>query len=134
MINILYRELFHTKIMMHLSHSKIFELVAVAFITTLICKILRGEAGFHIHFDKGLYQVHSTLKKFISASSDSHFLIMEAKGSKKKTCRGEDIKLFSCLSQLRIKFQLLIKTKIPTTKEVSCFKSLIWCIYHANKY
>ena len=34
------------------------------------------------------------------------------------------IKLFSCSTQLSTKFQLLIKTKIPTNKEVSCFKSL----------
>ena len=31
----------------------------------------------------------------------------------------EVIKLFSCLAQLSMKFQLLIKTKILTTKEVS---------------
>ena len=31
-------------------------------------------------------------------------------------------------------FQLLIKTKMPTNEEVSCFKSLRCCIYHANKY
>ena len=34
------------------------------------------------------------------------------------------IKLFSCSTQLSTKFQLLIKTKIPTNEEVSCFKSL----------
>ena len=45
----------------------------------------------------------------------------------------EVIKLFSCSTQLSTKFQLLIKTKIPTNKEVSCFKSLRCCIYHANK-
>ena len=44
------------------------------------------------------------------------------------------IKLFSCSPQLSMKFQLLIKTKIPTNKEVSCFKSLRSCIYHADKY
>ena len=43
------------------------------------------------------------------------------------------IKLFSCSTQLRTKFQLLIKAKIPTNEEVSCFKSLRCCIYHANK-
>ena len=43
------------------------------------------------------------------------------------------IKLFSCSTQLSTKFQLLINTKIATNKEVSCFKSLICCIYHANK-
>ena len=45
----------------------------------------------------------------------------------------EVIKLFSCSTQLSRKFQLLIKTKIPTNKEVSCFKSLRCRIYHANK-
>ena len=45
----------------------------------------------------------------------------------------EIIKLFSCSTQLSTKFQLLIKTKIPINKEVSCFKSLRCCIYHANK-
>ena len=45
----------------------------------------------------------------------------------------EVIKLFSCSTQLSTKFQLLIKTKILTNKEVSCFKSLICCIYHADK-
>ena len=44
----------------------------------------------------------------------------------------EVIKLFSCSTQLSRKFQLLIKTKLQTNKEVSCFKSLRCCIYHAN--
>ena len=35
--------------------------------------------------------------------------------------------------QLSTKFQLFIKTKIPTNKTVSCFKSFRSCIYHANK-
>ena len=35
----------------------------------------------------------------------------------------EVIKLFSCSTQLSTKLQLLIKTKILTNKEVSCFKS-----------
>ena len=34
------------------------------------------------------------------------------------------IKLFSCSTQLSIKYQLLIKTKMPTNEEVLCFKSL----------
>ena len=33
------------------------------------------------------------------------------------------IKKYSCSTQLSMKFQLLIKTKIPTNKEDSCFKS-----------
>ena len=36
----------------------------------------------------------------------------------------EVIKLFSCSTQQSKKFQLLIKTKIPTNEEVSCFKPL----------
>ena len=44
----------------------------------------------------------------------------------------EVIKLFSCSTQLSMKFQLLIKTKVLTNEEVPCFKSLR-CIYHANK-
>ena len=46
---------------------------------------------------------------------------------------AEVIKLFSCSTRLSMKFRLLIKTKIPANKEVSCFKSLRCCIYHANK-
>ena len=44
------------------------------------------------------------------------------------------IKLFSCSTQLSMKFQELIKTKIQTNEEVSCFKSLRCCIYHSNKF
>ena len=55
--------------------------------------------------------------------------------SKKSQGRSgpEVIRLFSCSTQLSMKFQLLIKTKILTNKEVSCFKSLRCCINHANK-
>ena len=45
----------------------------------------------------------------------------------------EVIKLFSCSSKLSTKFQLLIITKILTNKEVFCFQSLRYCIYHDNK-
>ena len=45
----------------------------------------------------------------------------------------EVIKMLSCSTQLSTKFQLLIKTKIPTNEEVSCFKYLRCCIYQANK-
>ena len=45
----------------------------------------------------------------------------------------EVIKRFSCSTQLSTKFQLLIKTKIPTNKEVYCFMSRKCCIYHAQK-
>ena len=45
----------------------------------------------------------------------------------------EFIKLLSGSTQVSMKFQLLIKTQISTNGEVSCFKSLRWCIYHANK-
>ena len=43
----------------------------------------------------------------------------------------EVIQLFSCSTQLSMKFQLLIKTKIPANKKGNC--SLRCCIYHANK-
>ena len=43
------------------------------------------------------------------------------------------IKVFSCSTQQSTKFQLLIKIKIPTNKEVACFMSLRVCIYHADK-
>ena len=39
----------------------------------------------------------------------------------------------SCSTQLSMKFQLLIKTEILINKEVSCVKSLRYCIYHDNK-
>ena len=45
----------------------------------------------------------------------------------------EVLKLFPCSTQLSTKFQLLIKTKLPTNEEVYCFKSLRCCIYPANK-
>ena len=35
----------------------------------------------------------------------------------------EVIKPFSCSTQLSMRFQLLIKTKIGTNEEVSCFKA-----------
>ena len=41
---------------------------------------------------------------------------------------------FSCSTRLSTKFQQLIKTKIPTNKEVSHFKSLRCFIYHANAF
>ena len=40
---------------------------------------------------------------------------------------------FHAHAQLSMKLKVLIKTKIPTNEEVSCFKSLGCCIYHANK-
>ena len=48
--------------------------------------------------------------------------------------RPQGYKKCSCSIQLSTKFQLLIKTKIPTNKEVSCFKPLKRCIYHADKW
>ena len=52
------------------------------------------------------------------------------------TCESsgpEVIKLLSCSTQLSKKFQLLIKTKIPKEEDGSYFKSLRYCVYHANK-
>ena len=44
----------------------------------------------------------------------------------------EMIKLFSCSTQLSMKFQLLIKTKMLKNEDFSCFQTLSCCIYHAN--
>ena len=44
-----------------------------------------------------------------------------------------EVIIFSCSTQLSMKFQPLIKTKILTNEEASCKKSLRCCIYHANK-
>ena len=41
-------------------------------------------------------------------------------------------KFCSCSTQLSMKFQLLIKTKIQTNEEVSCSKTLRCCIYQAK--
>ena len=50
------------------------------------------------------------------------YLITENEGYVIVTFPGPDvIKLFPCSSQLSTKFHLLIKTKIPTNKAVSCF-------------
>ena len=40
---------------------------------------------------------------------------------------------YAQLTQLSKKFQLIIKTKIQTNKEVSCLNLLKWCIYHVDK-
>ena len=47
--------------------------------------------------------------------------------------RSRGYKTFFMLNSMSVKSRLLIKTKIPANKEVSCFKSLRCCIYHANK-
>ena len=39
------------------------------------------------------------------------------------------IKLYSCSTQLTMKFQLLITTKLLNIKDFSCFQTLIGCIY-----
>ena len=45
----------------------------------------------------------------------------------------EVIKLFSCSTQLNMKFQPLIFTKMLKNIDFSCFQTLRCCIYHANK-
>ena len=42
------------------------------------------------------------------------------------------IKPFSCSTQLSTEFQLHMRTKILTNKEVSCIKPLRCCNYHVN--
>ena len=45
----------------------------------------------------------------------------------------EVIKLFSCSTQLSMKFQLPIKIKMLKNNDFSCFQPHTCCIYHANK-
>ena len=45
----------------------------------------------------------------------------------------EVIKLFFMLNSTVNEFLTAHKTKIQTAEDVSCFKSLRCCIYHANK-
>ena len=61
-------------------------------------------------------------------------LIIGNATEKLETPDPEVLNFFSCSPQLSTIFQLLIKIKIPTNKDVSCFKSPVYCIYHANKY
>ena len=61
------------------------------------------------------------------------FQIKNMESKWEKYVGKQDLKLFSCSTQLSTKFQLLTNTKILTNKEVSRFKSLRCCIYHANK-
>ena len=45
----------------------------------------------------------------------------------------EVIKLFSYSTQLSMKFQLHIKTKMLKNKDFSCLQTVQWCIFHANE-
>ena len=45
----------------------------------------------------------------------------------------EVIKPFTCSTQLSMNFQLLILTKMLDNKDKSCFNTLRYCIYPANK-
>ena len=47
------------------------------------------------------------------------------------SARPQGYKKKSYSTQMSMKFQLLIKTKISTIKIISCIKSLRCCIYHA---
>ena len=47
--------------------------------------------------------------------------------------RPKVIKHFSCSTQLSMKFQLFIETKMLKNKDISCFPTLRWCFHHAYK-
>ena len=75
-----------------------------------------------------------TLSHICSVAAQSHASVICIQchcGIHKYRPRG--YKNFPYSTQLSTKFQLFIKTKIPTNKGASCFKSLRYCIYHANK-
>ena len=47
--------------------------------------------------------------------------------------RPQGYKMFFMLNSTEHEISTALKTKLPTNKEVSSFKSLRCCIYHANK-
>ena len=52
--------------------------------------------------------------------------------SKYSKCHGcEVITLF--YANLSMEFQLLIESRVRKIKDFSCFHSVGWCLYHANK-
>ena len=53
--------------------------------------------------------------------------------NKSKASRLRGYKTFFLLNSTEHEFSTDHKTKTPTNEEVSCFKSLRCCIYHANK-
>ena len=50
------------------------------------------------------------------------------------TVRARGYSTFFMLNSTEREISTAHKTKIPTNEEVSCFKSLRCCIYHAYKY
>ena len=75
---------------------------------------------FQMHFFPGALRVNDILITLSVSCNDDE-------------TRPRGLKHFSCSTQLSTKFQLLIKTKLPTSEEDYCVKSLRCCIYHANK-
>ena len=49
-----------------------------------------------------------------------------------KSSGPEVIKLFSCSTQLSMKFQQVMKTEMLKNKDFSCFETPRCCIYHAR--
>ena len=84
----------------------------------------KSKAGGLQHFRRNLVNINA-MKKVFDPDYCTNLL--------KYSPSPEVIKLFSCSTQLSTKLQLLIKTKIPTNEEVSCFKAVICYSYHADK-
>ena len=74
-----------------------------------------------------LQQITDKISNLYFTVPEKYLLAIETK------VRPQGYKTFSCSTQLSMKFQLLIKTKIPSNEEVSFFKSYRCCIDHANK-
>ena len=92
----------------------------------------------HVYYWKSSkpHQVSSTTL----SSSSRHFILDGLQGNTTyffQVCDiwpgPEIIKPFSCSTQRFMKFQLLIYTKMLIKIFFSCFQSLRWCIYHADK-
>ena len=62
--------------------------------------------------------------KMKNIAADHPFKIKVSFKKKMNSPGPEVIKLFSCSTQLSMKFQLLLKTKILKNKDFTCFKTL----------
>ena len=95
------------------------------------------------HFDMAFTKVKPSVSAKVSQNFEtinskpaSHIfccLLLSSASVLRPRLGPEVIKLFSCSTQLSTKFQMLIKAKIQTNVDVSFFKPLRCCLYHANK-
>ena len=95
--------------------------------------ILRIPGDFFLKFEFKFHRANGGDSDQNSCSSLSDVSCTHGACQNNTAPGPEVIKLYSCSTQLSTKFELLIKTRMPTNEEVSCLKSLKCCIYHAYK-